>query len=294
MQMKGVVSLLMASALVTGASYVHAGTIALPHGAPMGNETAPISASAADPVGVTSKDIYESGGVLEIKMRIPQVVGLSDQHFQAQFNYLRELHATKAIAEAKETMEETAAKSKGEGYPFHSGVLQMDHEVKSVGRILSFTVTKYTKYSIAPGATGVPEFSIPMADLKGLLKGVDSKTENAKTIISGVVVQDQEIAIKPYTSPEGVTMIPLRAVCQSLGYQVNWYEAGQMIEIFKGAQWTQVFIGQDTYSFAKMLIRLGTAPVIRDDVTFVPTSFAEQVLRADVAVKDGALIITQK
>ncbi len=147
-------------------------------------------------------------------------------------------------------------------------------------------VIVFPKYEIAPGATGIPEFSIPMADLKDLLKEEQQEEVSEEPVRRHVVVT-------PSVNELGVKMIPLRKVCEGLGYQVNWYEGSQMVEIFRGAQWTQVFIGQDNYSFAKMLIRLGTAPVVKDDTTYVPANFAEQVLKATVNEKDGVLTISQ-
>lgn len=147
-------------------------------------------------------------------------------------------------------------------------------------------VIVFPKYEIAPGATGIPEFVIPLADLKDLLN------ENLQPVADEEVVSRQ-VTVTPYLNEAGVKMIPLRTVCEGLGYQVNWNEEQQMVEIFRGAQWTRVFIGQDNYSFAKMLIRLGTAPVLKDDRTYVPASFAEQVLKATVAEHEGALMISQ-
>ena len=86
---------------------------------------------------------------------------------------------------------------------------------------------------------------------------------------------------------EGVTMIPLRVVGESLGYEVSWNQETKRVELLRGAQWTAVSIGKDNYSFAKMLIKLGTAPVLVDSTTYVPLSFAEEVLKAKVEMMDS-------
>ncbi|MGE5653108.1 MAG: stalk domain-containing protein [Bacillota bacterium] len=146
-------------------------------------------------------------------------------------------------------------------------------------------VIVFPKYGIAPGATGIPKFRIPMADLKDLLK--------ESLIPAAEVVSLRHVVVTPEVNEAGVKMIPLRVVCEKLGYQVNWNEDQQMVEIAHGAQWTRVFIGQDNYSYAKMLIRLGTAPMLKDSKTYVPASFAEQVLKATVTDHDGTLTISQ-
>lgn len=381
MRKKGIATVLMASALLASGSYAQASPTVIttavtatpvPISAPI--TAVPISAPIEVIAGLTVKEINEKTDLITVKMRIPQLTGLTDLQFQAEFNQQRAAEAEKAIAEAKKNLEEMAAYAKANGWPVRPGELQMDFELKSAGTILSFAVDQYSylgganglptlttynidtkenhliptlaeffkegadyqsvinakitdeikvrlaempssyfegkmgfqgisatqgfylqddklvivfpKYAIAPGATGIPEFSIPMADLKNLLKEEQNQDADEEVV-------SHQVVVTPSVNELGVKMIPLRKVCEGLGYQVNWYEGSQTVEIFRGAQWTQVFIGQDNYSFAKMLIRLGTAPVVKDDKTYVPASFAEQVLKATVSEKDGALTISQ-
>lgn len=79
-----------------------------------------------------------------------------------------------------------------------------------------------------------------------------------------------------------VTMIPLRLVSESLGYEVTWIQETKTAEIVKGAQWTQVTIGENRYSFAKMLVNLEIAPELIDSKTYVPLSFIEEVLKSNI------------
>ena len=89
-----------------------------------------------------------------------------------------------------------------------------------------------------------------------------------------------------------VTMIPLRLVGESLGYEVTWNQETKTAELVREAQWTAVTIGEDKYNFAKMLVELGTAPVIIDSKTYVPLNFAEEILKANVErVEDGTIRI---
>lgn len=90
---------------------------------------------------------------------------------------------------------------------------------------------------------------------------------------------------------DGVKMIPLRLVGESLGYEVSWNQENRTAELVKGAQWTAVTIGEDRYNFAKMLVELGTAPVLVEDSTYVPMSFIEEILKATVEVVDGGFNI---
>ena len=61
-------------------------------------------------------------------------------------------------------------------------------------------------------------------------------------------------------------------------------------ELTKGAQWTAITIGEDNYNFAKMLIKLGTAPEVKDSSTYVPFSFLEEVLRVRVEITEKGMI----
>lgn len=376
MQQRTITAMLVASALLSGGVYAQASPLAVTSAATA--TPVPISAPIEGIAGLTAKEIYEQTDLIKVKMRVPQLTGLSDQQFQEEFNRQRVAEAEKVIAEAKETLEEMDAYNKANGYPVRPGELQMDFEVKSAGAILSFTVDQYSylgganglltrttynidtkenriiptlaelfaeffkegvdyrsvinakiadeikarlaempasyfegemgfqgitatqgfyiedeglvivfsKYEIAPGATGIPEFSIPAADLQDLLKEDQTKA-------TGVEVVSRKVEVTPLVNQQGVKMIPLRAVCEGLGYQVNWNEEQQMVEIVKGAQWTRVFIGQDDYSFAKMLIKLGSAPIVKDGTTYVPASFAEQVLKATMSTNEGVLTIRQ-
>lgn len=86
-------------------------------------------------------------------------------------------------------------------------------------------------------------------------------------------------------------MIPLRLVGESLGYEVSWNQETKTSELVRGPQWTALTIGEDNYNFAKMLVKLGTAPVLIEDRTFVPMSFIEEILKAEVEVMPEGLLI---
>lgn len=89
----------------------------------------------------------------------------------------------------------------------------------------------------------------------------------------------------------GADMIPLRLVGEALDYEVKWNQETKTAELTKGAQWTAVTIGKDNYNFAKMLIKLGVAPEMVDSITYVPSSFIEEVLRVKVEIVPEGLKI---
>ncbi|WFA07758.1 copper amine oxidase N-terminal domain-containing protein [Tissierella sp. Yu-01] len=89
----------------------------------------------------------------------------------------------------------------------------------------------------------------------------------------------------------GVKMIPLRLVGESLGYEITWNQETKTTELTRGAQWTAVTIGKDNYNFARMLIKLGAAPVLVESDTYVPENFIEEVLKAKVEILPEGLKI---
>lgn len=83
-----------------------------------------------------------------------------------------------------------------------------------------------------------------------------------------------------YKTEKEVVMIPLRQVTEALAYKVAWNGEKKSIELSKGAQWTSMKLGEDNYSYAKMLVKLGTAPEIKNECTYVPLDFISKILKA--------------
>lgn len=89
----------------------------------------------------------------------------------------------------------------------------------------------------------------------------------------------------------GITMIPLRSVTEAMGYKVTWNGETQSIEILKGAQWTSVKIGDNSYFKNKMAPwQLSAAPVIEDGHTYVPVEFMVDILGKGLQVEMGDLM----
>lgn len=87
----------------------------------------------------------------------------------------------------------------------------------------------------------------------------------------------------------GIKMVPLRLVAEKLGYEIKWDQETKTAELTKGPHWTTVTIGQNRYSFARMLLELETAPELVESTTYVPASFIEKVLQGTVESIDGSL-----
>ena len=96
---------------------------------------------------------------------------------------------------------------------------------------------------------------------------------------------------KAYIENGGVKMIPLRAVCESLGFTVDWDGEARKIEISKLPMYITCSPDKDGYTFAKTAPQLlGTAPVLQDGTTYVPVSFISEIMEGSVENGDDLKI----
>ncbi|WP_028550534.1 copper amine oxidase N-terminal domain-containing protein [Paenibacillus sp. UNC451MF] len=91
-------------------------------------------------------------------------------------------------------------------------------------------------------------------------------------------------------------MVPLRAVSEALGYNVEWNQEKYSSDVTQGAVWSGVQIGKDNYAFGKMAPReLGAAPELKNDTTFVPVSFFTDILKHKMQMDEtGVIKITKQ
>jgi len=153
-------------------------------------------------------------------------------------------------------------------------------------------------------AVAMPPLVLSPEDLAGLegnyvgvaaLPGV-LVFENIEYIeLNGEVVVNNEIlegAAAPFWQEieDGYeVMVPLRAVAEALGYDVNWDETLRSIRLGVAIH---VWVGNTEAHVGRMApIELSTAPVIVDDLTFVPIDFFRNVLGQTAYVFEGQVVI---
>ncbi|WP_261302227.1 stalk domain-containing protein [Paenibacillus andongensis] len=161
---------------------------------------------------------------------------------------------------------------------------------KGISEEQSFYVEKgeavivFPKYSIAPGSTGTPEFRFNLPEKWQMTPKPVAPTPIVKMKLD-LVARDS------LTNAEGVSLVPLRKVAEGLDYEVKWNQETYAAELKKGAEWTSVSVGKDSYFYAKMApVTLGTAPVILNDTLYVPLKFVTDILQADVKTSDAGVI----
>ena len=81
---------------------------------------------------------------------------------------------------------------------------------------------------------------------------------------------------------EGVTMVPVRAVAEHFGFNVEWVEESQAVNLSKGAVFVTFAINENSYAFSRMMPQpLESAPVlVNGDTTYVPVSLFEDILNS--------------
>ena len=93
---------------------------------------------------------------------------------------------------------------------------------------------------------------------------------------TAVYVGGEKISDNAYNEGKNI-MVPLRGVAEKLGYDVSWDGEHGGVKLDDGEVNTIVYIGEDNYYMASSVAigmsaptSLGAAPVIKDDMTFVP------------------------
>ncbi len=95
-----------------------------------------------------------------------------------------------------------------------------------------------------------------------------------------IFVNNEMLDADTYVDGEHV-MLPLRAICEALGYEVGYDNESTMISLTKGAHYITMYPTKDEYTFSKMApVSLGIAPQLVDDRTYVPVSFVENILQS--------------
>jgi len=128
-----------------------------------------------------------------------------------------------------------------------------------------------------------------------VLEHENAVSELGIKILNKIYINDEEISLENeiFENQAGIKMLPLRQIAEALGYEVTWDNEAKRAELVKGPHYTAVTIGEDNYNFARMLVSLGTAPVLKDSRTFVPYDFLQEVLKVNVEIIDGVINILE-
>ncbi len=145
-------------------------------------------------------------------------------------------------------------------------------------KILTVLLTLGLLFSIAGTAFGEADLS---------KDGLEDKTMEWTASYKGQTINfdvvPQEI--------NGITMFPLRAMLEEMGYAVKWDGASRSVEISKDAQWTKITLGENSYFKNKMApTSLSHAPVLVENRTMVPAEFFPVILDKGLEIDKNHVI----
>lgn len=87
---------------------------------------------------------------------------------------------------------------------------------------------------------------------------------------------------KPYIDENGRTQVPIRAVSEAMKFQVDWDGTEQKITLTKDGKTVVMHIGDTKItvsdSYFDRVIDMDTAPLIKNDTTFIPLRHAGEAL----------------
>jgi len=105
-------------------------------------------------------------------------------------------------------------------------------------------------------------------------------------------VNGNDTGAKLYTE-DNTVMLPLRALCEHLGFEVIWQEEAKKIELVKMPIYITCTPFEDGYTFSRTApLMLGTAPKLINDRTYVPLNFIDEILKGTYESKDDDIYVT--
>lgn len=105
--------------------------------------------------------------------------------------------------------------------------------------------------------------------------------------INGALSQDHQIKVI-----ENKKFIPLRAICEELGFDVEWQNESRTIIISSMPVYITCSPDRDGYTFAKTApMMLGEAPRLINDLTYVPLNFIDEILLGSYEEKEDGVYI---
>lgn len=89
----------------------------------------------------------------------------------------------------------------------------------------------------------------------------------------------------------GVIMLPLRFTLEEMGYEIEWVPEEYAVEIKKGAEWTKIYIGENSYfQNKKVPMELSCGPIIIDGRTLVPIEFFHEIMGFSFELKNDSIL----
>ena len=155
---------------------------------------------------------------------------------------------------------------------------KQNFEQRKVSEIMKNTTKKLL--AVLSATTLLTSASLAMAD--------DYETMLISVNEESPIYVNETLLDKTTKTVGDAQFLPLRAVCEALGFEVNWIEESRTIEIVDLPRYITCSPDRDGYTFAKTApILLGSAPILIVDLTYVPANFVDEIIGYSLIVEDG-------
>jgi len=115
----------------------------------------------------------------------------------------------------------------------------------------------------------------------------DAGIEGPKIFVNGV---KPDFDVKPFLT-EGRSMVPFRALAETMGAQVGWNAENQTITVLKGSKVIEMTVGNNNALVDGNPVTLDVPPTIVDGRTVVPLRFVGESLNANVSYDENTEIV---
>ena len=96
-------------------------------------------------------------------------------------------------------------------------------------------------------------------------------------VVDGAVIE----APQAFENEEGIIMVPMRAISEALGFEVEWNNETRTVLV---GTHTSFEIGINQYTYGKMIpVKLSHEPLIKNDHSFIPLNYFTDVLQVQDA-----------
>jgi hypothetical protein len=136
------------------------------------------------------------------------------------------------------------------------------------------TLHSYVRYLLVMRYT-LPDFTITVGPLPRTI--ISLQVGSPRMTVNGTVKAIDAQGTKPVIG-NGTTMVPIRAIVESLGGSVGWNAAARRLDIRLGSRTVTMWVGKTTATVNGSSTTMSTAPAIIGGRTMIPLRFAAENL----------------
>jgi hypothetical protein len=136
------------------------------------------------------------------------------------------------------------------------------------------TLHSYVRYLLLMRYT-LPDFTVTVGPVPRTI--ISLQVSSPRMTVDGVVKAIDAQGTKPLIS-NGTTMVPIRAIVESLGGSVDWDAAARRLDIRLGSRSVTMWVGKTTATVGGSSRTISTAPAIIGGRTMIPLRFVAENL----------------